>query len=84
MIQAINTFQDYGVYVSVKKFGRDCGSKNDPNAVCSRKEKFYLRVSSWSFNSETDFETTALALNNNLRLSSSTTEAFRHQVSNRH
>jgi hypothetical protein len=71
-------FQDYGVYASVKKFGRDC--RSGPNSVCSRKEKFYIRISCWSFNTENDFETMALALTNNLRLSASTTEALKHQV----
>lgn len=66
-----------GIYVSVKKFGADCGSGAE---LCSRKSDFYLRVSCWSYNTQSDMENLNFALTNNLRLSALTTEALKDQV----
>eukprot|EP00090_Calanus_glacialis_P047225 TRINITY_DN9685_c0_g1_i1.p1 TRINITY_DN9685_c0_g1~~TRINITY_DN9685_c0_g1_i1.p1 ORF type:complete len:1465 (-),score=349.19 TRINITY_DN9685_c0_g1_i1:88-4482(-) len=110
--QIQNAFQDYGIYVSVKKYGQGCadnttehyvdthlnGNQNEeddqcPTDTCTRKrkisgtvdvctkakQKFYIRISCWSFNKKENFESLKLVFNNNLKLSTSSNSALRHQ-----
>jgi len=112
--QIQNTLQNYGVYVSVKKFGQGCADSTTQNHIdssfggyqkeeeescsdnanaCTRnrkisgsleacmkaKPKFYIRISCWSYSKQEDFEALNLVYNNNLKLSTSTSDALRHQ-----
>jgi len=111
--QIQNALQDYGIYVSVKKYGQGCVDNNTENFIdalfspyqneeetqcptntCTKKrkisgslldactkmkQKFYIRISCWSFNKKTNFEALNLVFNNNLKLSTSTNNALRHQ-----
>jgi len=111
--QIQNALQDYGIYVSVKKYGQGCAdsttenfvdamfaphqneedkqcptntcfkkrkvSGNVPEACTKTRQKFYIRISCWSFNRKENFEALNLVFNNNLKLSTSTNNALRHQ-----
>ena len=96
-------FQDYGINISVKKYGKGCVEisdedeaplscevstgcytkrcKNDSGdlAAAKSKEKFYVRISCWTYNTAQDFEALNLVFGNNLALSTSTSSSLRHQ-----
>ena len=57
------------------------GNNSLSGALCSLKpvQKYYLRISCWSFNKEENFQSVGFLLNNNLRLSTTTNEGLRHQ-----
>ena len=91
-------FKDYGINISVKRYGQGCvelpDDSDEPtscetNGVCPRskknsgssksKEKYYVRISCWTYNSSEDFEALNLVFGNNLKLSTSNSASLKHQ-----
>jgi len=116
--QIQDSLQDYGIYVSVKKYGQGCVDQAENptehnvdallapitnqeykhcttntciktrkiseyhsvlDSCAKNKQKFYIRISCWSYNTRQNFEALNLVFNNNLKLSTSSNNTLRHQ-----